>query len=99
MKNILIVGGGYAGVYAAWKLEKRLRNKAARITIVEPRPYMTYQPFLPEVVAGSVEARHVAVSLRSHLRRTHIIPGRVTSITHAAPTNCRAGMVSVLLLA
>ena len=83
MKDILIVGGGYAGFYAAWNLEKRLRNKAARITIVEPRPYMTYQPFLPEVVAGSVEARHVAVSLRSHLRRTTVIPGRVTSITHA----------------
>ncbi|MFK4805112.1 NAD(P)/FAD-dependent oxidoreductase [Microbacterium sp. ZW CA_36] len=83
MKNILIVGGGYAGFYAAWNLEKRLRNRQARITIVEPRPYMTYQPFLPEVVAGSVEARHVAVSLRSHLRRTTVIPGPVTSISHA----------------
>ena len=31
---------------------------------------MTYQPFLPEVLAGSVEARHAAVSLRRHLRRT-----------------------------
>lgn len=83
MKNILIVGGGYAGFYAAWNLEKRLRDKQARITLVEPRPYMTYQPFLPEVVAGSVEARHVAVSLRSHLRRTTVIPGRVTLISHA----------------
>lgn len=83
MKNILIVGGGYAGFYTAWNLEKRLRDKQARITLVEPRPYMTYQPFLPEVLAGSVEARHVAVSLRSHLRRTTVIPGRVTSISHA----------------
>lgn len=83
MKKVLIVGGGYAGFYAAWNLEKRLRSTQASITIVEPRPYMTYQPFLPEVVAGSVEARHVAVSLRSHLRRTIVVPGRVTSIAHA----------------
>lgn len=83
MRNILIVGGGYAGFYAAWNLEKRLRSAEATITIIDPRPYMTYQPFLPEVVAGSVEARHAVVSLRSRLRRTNVVPGRVTSITHA----------------
>ncbi|WP_426182075.1 NAD(P)/FAD-dependent oxidoreductase [Microbacterium sp. TWP3-1-2b2] len=83
MRRILIIGGGYAGFYAAWNLEKRIKAKEAQITIIEPRPYMTYQPFLPEVVAGSVEARHVAVSLRSNLRRTAVIPGTVTSIMHA----------------
>lgn len=83
MRRILIVGGGYAGFYAAWHLEKRIKAREAEITIIEPRPYMTYQPFLPEVVAGSVEARHVAVSLRANLRRTRVISGQVTSITHA----------------
>ncbi len=47
---------------------------------------MTYQPFLPEVTAGSVEARHVAVSLRGHLRRTTIVAGRVVAIDHAHKT-------------
>ncbi|MEU8931674.1 FAD-dependent oxidoreductase [Streptomyces sp. NPDC048409] len=83
MREIVIVGGGYAGFYAAWGLEKRLRPAEARITVVDPRPYMTYQPFLPEVTAGSVEARHAAVSLRRHLRRTRLIAGTVTSIRHA----------------
>jgi NADH dehydrogenase len=82
VKNILIVGGGYAGFYTAWKLEKKLRHGEARVTVVDPRPYMTYQPFLPEVAAGSVEPRHVAVSLRSHLRRTRLIAGAVTLIDH-----------------
>src|SRR5689334_5562199 len=54
--------------------------------VVDPRPYMTYEPFLPEVVAGSVEARHAAVSLRRHLRKTEIIAGRVTAIDHAHKT-------------
>ena len=82
MRNILIVGGGYAGFYAAWNLERRLRRDEASITLVEPRPYMTYQPFLPEVLAGSIEARHAAVSLRRHLRRTRVITGWVTSVEH-----------------
>ncbi|MFJ9357415.1 NAD(P)/FAD-dependent oxidoreductase [Streptomyces mirabilis] len=83
MREIVIVGGGYAGFYAAWGLEKRLGTAEARITVVDPRPYMTYQPFLPEVTAGSVEARHAAVSLRRHLRRARLIAGTVTTIRHA----------------
>lgn len=82
MRRILIVGGGYAGFYTAWKLEKKLHKGEAQVTIVDPRPYMTYQPFLPEVTAGSVEARHAAVSLRAHLRRTTVIAGSVTRIDH-----------------
>ncbi|MEV7991256.1 FAD-dependent oxidoreductase [Streptomyces sp. NPDC086077] len=86
MREILIVGGGYSGFYTAWGLEKRLRKGEARVTIVDPRPYMTYQPFLPEVTAGSVEARHAAVSLRRHLSSTRIIAGSVTQIRHADRT-------------
>jgi NADH dehydrogenase len=84
--RILVVGGGYAGFYAAWKLEKRLRKGEAEVVVIDPRPYMTYQPFLPEVLSGSVEARHAAISLRRNLRRTRIIAGTVTSIEHARRT-------------
>ncbi|MFJ8357237.1 NAD(P)/FAD-dependent oxidoreductase [Streptomyces sp. NPDC093984] len=86
MREILIVGGGYAGFYTAWGLEKKLRRGEAHVTVVDPRPYMTYQPFLPEVVAGSVEARHAAISLRRHLRRTRLIAGAVTEIRNSART-------------
>jgi NADH:ubiquinone reductase (H+-translocating) len=86
MRTILVVGGGYAGFYTAWKLEKKLRRGEARVIVVDPRPYMTYQPFLPEVLVGSVEERHAAVSLRRHLRRTTVIAGWVTAIDHAHKT-------------
>ncbi|MBO0813289.1 MAG: FAD-dependent oxidoreductase, partial [Microlunatus sp.] len=82
MRKILIVGGGYAGFYAAWRLERRLRRGEAEVTIVDPRGYMTYQPFLPEVAAGSVEARHVVVPLRAHLRTTRVIEGYTTAVDH-----------------
>lgn len=81
--RILIIGGGYAGFYTAWRLEKRLRPGEAEVTVVDPRGYMTYQPFLPEVTAGSVEARHVVVSLRSHLRSTRLVAGHVIEVDHA----------------
>lgn len=86
MRKVLVVGGGYAGFYTAWKLEKKLRTDEASVTLVDPRPYMTYQPFLPEVTAGSIEARHVAVSLRGHLPHTHLIVGSVVHIDHAHRT-------------
>ena len=83
MNKILIVGAGYAGFYTAWKLEKWLRSGEAEVTLVDPRPYMTYQPFLPEIAAGSIEARHAIVPLRSHLKKTHIVAGKVTAVSHA----------------
>ena len=84
--KILIVGGGYAGFYTAWKLEKHLANGEAEVTMVDPLPYMTYQPFLPEVVAGSIEARHAVVSHRRHLRKTNIVSGKVTNVDHKKKT-------------
>lgn len=84
--KILIVGGGYAGFYTAWKLEKQLRKGEADVTIVDPLPYMTYQPFLPEVAAGSIEARHSVVALRRHLKRTDVVAAKVTGISHATKT-------------
>jgi NADH dehydrogenase len=84
--KILIVGGGYAGFYTAWKLEKQLRKGEAEVTIVDPLPYMTYQPFLPEVAAGSIEPRHAVVAHRRHLEKTNIVTAKVTYIDHAKKT-------------
>ena len=81
--KILIVGGGYAGFYTAWKLEKHLRKGEAEVTMVDPLPYMTYQPFLPEVAAGSIEPRHAVVAHRRHLKRTNVVTAKITGIDHA----------------
>ena len=86
MPKILIVGGGYAGFYTAFKLEGLLRKGEAEVTVVDPLPYMTYQPFLPEVAAGSIEPRHAVVDLRRHLYTTRVVAATVTGIDHAAKT-------------
>ena len=86
MRKILIVGGGYAGFYTAKKLQKHLGRNEAQVTLVDPLPYMTYQPFLPEVAAGSIEPRHAVVSHRRHLKKTNVITASVSKIDHAAKT-------------
>lgn len=84
--RILIVGGGYVGFTVAKKIQKAIKATGGVVTIVEPNPHMTYQPFLPEVAAGSMEGRNATVPLRQHLRDTEIIAGTITSINHATRT-------------
>ena len=81
--RVLIVGGGYVGMYTALRLQKKLRWSRVRITVVDPRSYMTYQPFLPEAAAGSLEPRHVVVPLRPVLKHCQVITGEVIDIRHA----------------
>jgi NADH:ubiquinone reductase (H+-translocating) len=76
--HVLIVGGGYVGMYTALRLQRRLRPGEASVTVVDAQSYMTYQPFLPEAAAGNLEPRHVVVPLREHLERTDLLLGRVT---------------------
>jgi NADH dehydrogenase len=84
--RILIVGGGYVGMYTALRLQRKLRRQEARITVVDPQSYMTYQPFLPESAAGNLEPRHLVVPLRKVLRHCEILNGRIHSINHAKRT-------------
>src|ERR1041384_2156564 len=82
--HILVVGGGYVGMYTALELQQKA--KKARIPVVDPQPHMPYQPFLPEAAAGNLEPRHVVAPLRKTLRHAHIITGRVESVDHARRT-------------
>jgi NADH dehydrogenase len=73
--RILVVGGGFAGVECALRLERKLSPSEADIAIVAPFSYELYLPLLPQVAAGVLSPQCVAVSLRRLLSRTRIIPG------------------------
>jgi NADH dehydrogenase len=81
-QRILLVGGGYIGMYAARRLERRLRGTDHVLTLVNPESFMQYQPFLPEVAGGTIDPRAVVVPLRRVLRRTEVVVGEVTRIDH-----------------
>ena len=80
---ILVVGGGYVGLYTALRLQKKLSRGRAEIVVVDPQPHMTYQPFLPEAAAGSIDARNVVVPLRQTLAGAEVVVGEVVSVSHA----------------
>ncbi|MEU6999604.1 NAD(P)/FAD-dependent oxidoreductase [Nonomuraea sp. NPDC046570] len=89
-KHILIVGGGYVGMYTALRLQRKLRRELrdgrVRMTLIDPNSYMTYQPFLPEAAAGNLSPRHVVVPLRRVLPQAEILNGVVTEVDHVAKT-------------
>ncbi|MGN6742771.1 MAG: NAD(P)/FAD-dependent oxidoreductase [Amnibacterium sp.] len=77
--KILVLGGGYVGLYVTWTLEKHTEVDLD-ITVVEPRAYMTYQPLLPEVAGGHVEPRNVTVDLRQAFSHAKVVRGSVTGL-------------------
>ncbi|GAA4838661.1 NAD(P)/FAD-dependent oxidoreductase [Saccharopolyspora rosea] len=86
--RIVIVGGGHVGLTLALRLQSRLRPGEARLTVIDTQPHMTYQPFLPEAAAGSLEPRHVVVPLREALRRSEVLTAQVTRIDHGRQKLC-----------
>ncbi|KJK57206.1 NAD(P)/FAD-dependent oxidoreductase [Saccharothrix sp. ST-888] len=82
--RILIVGGGFAGLECARRLEHRLAASEAEISLVTPFSYQLYLPLLPHVAAGVLTPQSVAVSLRRTLHRTHIVPGGAIGVDPVA---------------
>ena len=73
MKRIVIVGGGFSGVYAAQALERRLRAKDdTEILLFSRDNYFVFQPMLPEVISGGIGLTDVVSPLRRLLHRTHV---------------------------
>jgi NADH dehydrogenase len=70
----LIIGGGFAGGYAARLFGKR------RATIVSPENFMLYTPMLPEAASGTLEPRHVVVPLRMMCPHAELLLGRGTEL-------------------
>jgi len=75
--NVVIAGGGFGGLYAAMRMERKLPRESARVTLVSDENFLLYTPLLPGAAAGSLEPRHVVVPLREELHSTHIRLARV----------------------
>jgi NADH dehydrogenase len=66
-KRVLILGGGFGGIYVALHLGKLFTARELaeiEIVLVNRENYITFQPLLPEVISGSVELNHVIAPLR-----------------------------------
>ena len=80
--SILILGGGFAGLYAARNIQ-RLMGKTVDIEIVNRENYFVFQPLLPEVAGGAISAVNAVSPLRF---LTHDISMRKAEIDSIDPT-------------
>src|SRR5271168_643180 len=84
-KQIVILGGGFAGMRTAECLEQQLRrDPAVSIALVSETNALLFTPMLAEVAGGSLEPSHISTPLRSSLHRTEFIRGRVSAIDFEA---------------
>jgi NADH dehydrogenase len=81
----VIVGAGFAGYRTARTLSRLTRHRAD-ITLLNPTDYFLYLPLLPQVAAGILEPRRVAVSLSGTLRRVRLVLGEADGIDMDART-------------
>lgn len=79
--SIVILGGGFAGVYAALRLEKKFaREDNVEITLISDENFMLFTPMLPEVPSSSIEAKHIVSPLRAFFRKVKFQNKEVQSI-------------------
>jgi NADH dehydrogenase len=82
-KRILILGGGFGGVYVAVHLGKMLTEaelQETEIALVNRENYIVFQPLLPEVISGSVELNHVIAPIRRMAPRANLYTRDIESI-------------------
>jgi len=80
-KRIVILGGGFGGVYAAMQLEKLLaRENAVEVCLVSRDNFFLFTPMLHEIAASDLEITNIVNPLRKLLRQIEVIVGDVRQI-------------------
>ena len=80
-QRIVIVGGGFAGVTLAQRLE-RLLPESTEIVVLSEENHLVFTPMLPEVVSRTLSPLHIVVAGRQLTRRTKWLEARVVRIDH-----------------
>jgi NADH:ubiquinone reductase (H+-translocating) len=79
--RVVILGGGFGGVYTALHLEKHMaRGATLDVTLVNRENFFLFTPMLHEVAASDVDMTHIVNPIRKLLRRAKFVHGDVESI-------------------
>jgi NADH:ubiquinone reductase (H+-translocating) len=101
--RVVILGGGFAGVTTAERLEHAFGpDPSVSLTLISETNALLFTPMLAEVAGSSVEPTHISSPLRTSLRRTTVVRGRVVDVDFerrlvhlAAETHPSTGQVTV----
>ncbi len=78
-KKIVIIGGGFAGVFAAKELRRKMGNDAD-IELINKDNYFVFQPLLPEVAGGGINSSDAITSLRLLLKNVQVRLAEVINV-------------------
>jgi NADH:quinone reductase (non-electrogenic) len=79
--RILVLGGGFGGVYAALHLERAFgASDRVDITLVSRDNFFLFTPMLHEVAASDIDITHIVSPLRTLLKRTSVVVGDVEAV-------------------
>ena len=91
-KRVLVLGGGFGGIYAALELDKlKRRHVDLEVTLITRDNYFLFTPMLPEVAAGELEQSTIINPLRRLLKRVKTFVGAIEAIDLKA--GCRIARV------
>jgi NADH dehydrogenase len=80
-KHIVILGGGFGGMTTAQNLEEVFGpDRSVSFTLVSETNALLFTPMLAEVAGSSLEPSHISTPLRTSLRRTQVLRGRVSEV-------------------
>jgi len=80
-KHIVILGGGFAGMSTAARLEQFFgADQSIEFTLVSETNALLFTPMLAEVAGSSLEPTHISSPLRTALHRTRVIRGKASQI-------------------
>ena len=77
---MVILGGGYGGVYTALALQKAARRGQIELSLVSRNNFFLFQPMLAEVVSGSIEPPHIVNPIRRLCRSTNFYQAEIEAI-------------------
>src|SRR3989442_11586500 len=77
--RVLILGGGFGGLYAALEFEKR-RDPQFEVTVINRENFFLFTPMLHEVAASDLDLTTIVNPVRKMLRRVNFLAGEVDQI-------------------
>src|SRR5271155_5061074 len=80
-KRIVILGGGFGGVYTARHLEGLCKHRPdVEIVLVSRDNFLLMTPLLFEIFSGTLDVRHCSFPIRAFLKSTRFVEAAVQSI-------------------
>lgn len=80
-QRVLILGGGFGGIYAALEFEKR-RDPNFDVTLVSQDNFFLFTPMLHEAAASDLDLTHIVNPIRKMLRHVRFFEGEILSNVH-----------------